>query len=70
MMMGPWDSPGRNTDREVVQDILVNIKNKNRASTVLQWLKIRLPMQRMQAQPLVREDPTCHEITKPRRHNC
>ena len=32
---------------------------------VVQWLRIRLPMQGTQVRSLVREDPTCHEATKP-----
>ena len=38
-------------------------------SLVAQWLRIRLPMQRTWVQSLVLEDPTCHEATKPVRHN-
>ena len=39
------------------------------ASLVAQWLRICLPMQGTQVQPLVREDPTCRGATKPVRHN-
>ena len=39
------------------------------ASLVVQWLRIRLPMQETQVRALVREDPTCHRATKPVRHN-
>ena len=39
-------------------------------SLVVQWLRIRLPMQRTWVQSLVWEDPTCHGATKPVRHNC
>ena len=42
---------------------------KFRASLVVQWLRIRLPMQGTRVQALVREDPTCHRATKPVRHN-
>ena len=38
-------------------------------SLVVQWLRIRLPMQRTWVQALVREDPTCCGATKPVRHN-
>ena len=38
-------------------------------SLVVQWLRIRLPMQATQVQALVWEDPTCHGATKPMRHN-
>ena len=39
------------------------------ASLVVQWLRIRLPMQGTQVQSLVQEDPTCCEATKPMHHN-
>ncbi|XP_059940272.1 craniofacial development protein 1 isoform X2 [Mesoplodon densirostris] len=40
-----------------------------RTSLVVQWLRIRLPMQGTQVQALVREDPTCCRATKPVCHN-
>ena len=46
-----------------------NLKNSWRTSLVVQWLRIRLPMQGTRVQALVREDPTCHGATKPVRHN-
>ncbi|KAJ8790595.1 hypothetical protein J1605_004568 [Eschrichtius robustus] len=36
---------------------------------VVQWLRIRLPMQGTQVRALVRGDPTCRGATKPVRHN-
>ena len=39
------------------------------ASLVVQWLRIRLPMQGTRVRALVREDPTCHGGTKSMRHN-
>ena len=36
---------------------------------VVQWLRIRLPMQGTQVRALVREDPTCRRATKPLCHN-
>ena len=42
---------------------------KQRASLVVQWLTIRLPMQRTQVQSLVWEDSTCQGATKPVQHN-
>ena len=39
------------------------------ASLVVQWLRIRLPVQGTQVRALVREDPTCRGATKPVRHN-
>ena len=41
----------------------------HRASLVVQWLRICLPMQGTGVQALVREDPTCHRATKPGHHN-
>ena len=38
-------------------------------SLVVQWLRIRLPVQGTWVQALVQEDPTCHGATKPVRHN-
>ena len=39
------------------------------ASLVVQWLRIRLPMQRTWVQSLIWEDPTCHGAAKPMHHN-
>ena len=39
------------------------------ASLVAQWSRIRLTMQETQVRSLIREDPTCHEATKPVRPN-
>ena len=38
-------------------------------SLVVQWLRVRLPVQGTQVQSLVREDSTCHRATKPVSHN-
>ena len=43
--------------------------NLLRASLVVQWLTVCLPMQGTQVQALVREDPTCCGATKPVCHN-
>ena len=40
-----------------------------RASLVVQWLRIRLPMQGTWVRAPVREDPTCRGATKPVHHN-
>ena len=32
---------------------------------MVQWLRIRLPVQGTQVRVLVREDPTCHRATRP-----
>ena len=39
------------------------------ASLVVQWLRIRLPMQGARVRALVWEDPTCNRATKPVHHN-
>ena len=39
------------------------------ASLVVQWLRIRLPMQGTWVRALVWEDPTCCGATQPMRHN-
>ena len=36
---------------------------------MVQWLRVRLPMQGTRVRALVREDPTCRGATKPGRHN-
>ena len=46
-----------------------NQKKVMRASLVVQWLRIRLPMQGTWVRSLAWEDPTCHEATKPMCHN-
>ena len=40
-------------------------RNEDRASLVVQWLRIRLPMQGSRVRALVWEDPTCHGATGP-----
>ena len=40
-----------------------------RASLVVQWLRIHLPMQGTWVRALVREDATCGGAAKPVRHN-
>ena len=39
------------------------------ASLVVQWIRIRLPMQMTGVPPLVQEDPTGHGATKPEHHS-
>ena len=46
------------------------LKRVFRASLVVQWLRIHLPMQGTRVQALVREEPTCRGATKPVSHNC
>ena len=45
------------------------IKWKCRTSLVVQWLRIRLPMQATRVWALVWEDPTCRGATKPMHRN-
>ena len=37
-------------------------------SLLVQWLRICLPMEGTQVQPLIQEDHTCHRATKPMVH--
>ncbi|KAJ8777961.1 hypothetical protein J1605_014066 [Eschrichtius robustus] len=46
------------------------IKDKHRASLVVQWLRVRLPMQATRVRALVWEDPACRGATGPVSHNC
>ena len=49
---------------------LFTFQNKYQGtSLVVQWLRIRLPMQGTRVRALVWEDPTCRGATKPVRHN-
>ena len=41
--------------------LLNNIKEQSWTSLVVQWIRIRLPMQETQDQSLVQEDSTCQE---------
>ena len=42
-----------------------SIETMCRASLVVQWISICLPMQGTRVQGLAQEDPTCHGATKP-----
>ena len=44
-------------------------KEAKRASLVVQWLRIHLPMQGTRVRSLVWEDPTCRGATKPVSHS-
>ena len=50
-------------------DSITGEKNNLGTSLVVQWLRIRLPMQGARVQALVQEDPTCRGATKPACHN-
>ena len=39
------------------------------ASLVVQWIRIRLPMQETQVRSLVQKAPACHGVTKPMHYN-
>ena len=45
--------------------VLVSEMEKRGTSLVVQWIRIRLSMQRSWVRSLVREDATCHRATKP-----
>ena len=45
------------------------INSAEGTSLVVQWLRIRLPIQGTRVQSLVQEDPTCRGATKPVHHN-
>ena len=51
-----------------IQIALIN-RTKTGASLVVQWLRIRLPMQGTRVQALVWEDPTSCRATMPVHHN-
>ena len=63
----------------VPSDSLINIDGKlqrevtrrplSKASLVVQWLRICLPVQGTQIRSLVQEDPICFGATKPTCHN-
>ena len=69
------------SDKELISKIckeFTKLNSKNKyvikngycgASLVVQWLRIRLPMQEPRVRALVWEDPTCRGATKPLSHN-
>ena len=56
-------------ETKILQAVCPPPPAKKRASLVVQWLRILLPMQGTQVRALVREDPTCRGATKPVSHN-
>ena len=53
----------------VIYSFICLFKKSVGTSLVVQWLRIRLPMQATRVRALVREDPTCCGATKPVSHN-
>ena len=49
---------------------VLTIKERYRASLVVQWLRICLLMQGTRVRALVWEDPTCRGAAGPVSHNC
>ena len=67
---GAWHSPLSLTLASLQFTIRrINIKKCFGASLVVQWLRIRLPMQGTRVRALVWEDPTCRGATRPVSHN-
>ena len=64
---GQGSNPGGRTD--ILQAVQCGRrrkrKNKKRTSLVVQWLRVRLPMQRTRVQSLVQKDSTPCGATKP-----
>ena len=59
--IGDWEEADSNEElRSRIQE---------RASLVVQWLRVRLPMQGTWVRALVWEDPTCRGATGPMNHN-
>ena len=53
----------------MLSDFAPRLLNTNRASLVVQWLRIHLPMQGTWARSLIWEELTCHGATEPVRPN-
>ena len=60
---------GQVTERDNVPERKSSKIKKAGISLVIQWLRIRLPVQGTGVQSLVWEDPTCRGATKPVHHN-
>ena len=52
-----------------IEDKAKSKEKSTGTSLVVEWLRIRLPMQGTRVRALVWEDPTCRGATKPVRHN-
>ena len=64
-----WFSFESHSSRAMRNSWKMALKPNLGTSLIVQWLRIRLPMQGTQVRALVREDPTCHGATKPVCHN-
>ena len=53
----------------IVEEVSQQIKRWERASLVVQWLGICLPMQGTRVRALGQEDSTCRGAAEPVRHN-
>ena len=58
------------TGKSVICRHLACSKKVSGTSLVAQWLRICLPVQGIQVQFFVQEDPTCCRATKPVYYNC
>ncbi|KAJ8797068.1 hypothetical protein J1605_001878 [Eschrichtius robustus] len=73
-----YSNPGRTSDERAQPEEQVGVWQPSpcvltcsdfSASLVMQWLRIRLPIQGTRVRALVREDPTCRGATEPVRRN-
>ena len=71
LMVTKWERSGGGINWEFGIDIdtLLYLKQVTRASLVVQWLRICLPMQGTRVRALVWEDHTCRGATRPVSHN-
>ena len=60
---------GINQELTITGPLIFPVKDQWKASLVVQWLRIRLPLQGTRVRALVWEDPTCRGTTKPVCHN-
>ena len=68
---GPWASRHSTSSSQCPFSTYAQVLTNTwyRASLVVQWLRICLPMQGTRVRALVREDPTCRGATRPVSHN-
>ena len=63
---GKGNIPEKHMGRECIYSLKIQLL---RASLVVQWLRICLPVQGTRVRALVWEDPTCRGATGPVSHN-